>query len=463
MKGLRIHSLKTRSVVLFTAINLLLIVLVARFSYLFTRQLYLQQFGHQMNIYLNVIHQNIDPVLLDFVTDKRETLAFKQLQSRIEQWRTTLQVNNVFLFNGQFNVLSAFDFKDARTALLVYRPEIETLKQGKTFISHPFKGDDGVWYLWAFRRLTSDYYAGVRESAEQLASIDRLGWKFLFLALAGLGLTVIVALLFARSVHKPLDRLIAFSQRIGRGDFKTKAPESSLQEINTLSQALTAMRDELQFRESEKEQLLAQIAHELRNPLGGIELLAGLLKNELPAEGKHQQYLQQILKEINNLKTQISAFLSYSRPQEPHPETVDGQSVEAELKRRWEAMFQKRKVAFKVQWRAPGLQFDRGHLLQILNNLIANSLDAVPAEKGKVEVRAFTDNAKFIIEVRDNGQGVNSNNHEQWFKPFFTTKNDGFGLGLNVCKKLCRLNGAQIEAIARKEGGTVMRITVLKD
>ncbi|NOX87784.1 MAG: HAMP domain-containing histidine kinase [Calditrichaeota bacterium] len=459
MKKYRLNSFKARTILLFSGINILLILFVARFSYLFVRELFLSQAEDQLRLSLRVVASELDLSMLDFITEQKNTLADRYYRQTLTRLDSTLQLSNLFLFNAKKQIVQAVKAEDAAASLLIYRPQLQGLKIKETFITAPFKGLDGVWYLWAYQRLNQNYYIGLQESANRLAQVDRLAVRFLWFGLIGVLITFLAGWFIARTINRPVQNLIHFSGKIGKGDFAAQPSQTGLYEISILTDALTKMRDELAERESEKEQLLAQIAHELRNPLGGIELLAGLIRDDLDPDDKNRVYLQKILNEVRGLKTQITEFLNYSRPRPPEISDSDLESVINELRERWNRQFQSGSIDFRCELEAKTIPFDRQHLLQILNNLIANSLAAMNNKNGQILIRSSEQNGKIILQVEDTGQGIPDSDRERVFQPFFTTRNNGVGLGLTICKKLCILNGASIEALSGNEGGTIIRIT----
>lgn len=441
MQLFRPGSLKTQTIVIFTIINILLIVLLAPFSYLFVRNLYLTQFQEQLQTSLQVIDAELDHQLLNLLTVQNQSLVRNYFQPTLSRLDSLFDLNNLFLFNQNWQILSTLNREDAISGLLVNKASLQRLKAGQAFVSKPFLGEDGQWYLWAFKRLSSTHFLGLRANAKRLAEINQLGNKFLLFGLVALFLTLLAAVFTARSLHAPVKALTDFSRKIGQGDFHAQPPDSRLKEINQLSQALNQMRLALQQRDQEKEQMLAQIAHELRNPLGSIELLIGLVQDDLSPDHADQAYLQKVLTEVRHLKEQINEFLYYSRPRPPEKTAVDLRGLIEELKQHFQPQLEAKQVQILTQFNQSTFEFDPEHLKQILTNLILNSLQAMDGRPGLIMLRC-KDNR---LEIEDNGPGIPAEVRDKIFQPFFTTKSTGVGLGLTICQKLCQLNDAQIK------------------
>ena len=122
---------------------------------------------------------------------------------------------------------------------------------------------------------------GVEGNAEFFGPLRYLLRSYLALVAIGLFVLGALALLIARGLSRPLDRLVASALRIGGGDLETAVPAEKTHEIGILAMELEVMRNRLESRDRQLKMMLAGVAHEVRNPIGGIELFAGLLGEEL--------------------------------------------------------------------------------------------------------------------------------------------------------------------------------------
>jgi len=216
------------------------------------------------------------------------------------------------------------------------------------------------------------------------------------------------------------------------------------------------MRFDLSINQKEKENILAQIAHEIRNPLGGIELLANLTKEDFEKENRNSEYIDRIIKEINGLKALITAFLNYSRPAAANQSWIDLSALFSEIKNFFISSLKRKSIEFNYEDSIKNIYFDSEHLKHILMNLITNSIES-SRDNGMILVKSFMENNKWVILVNDNGIGINTNYGSKIFDPFFTTKKEGTGLGLSICKKLCKENEAEL--VFDSDGnGTTFRI-----
>ncbi|HEX2963636.1 MAG TPA: HAMP domain-containing sensor histidine kinase [Ignavibacteriales bacterium] len=463
LKGLIEKSYyKIRIIFTFCLVTSALVLITSAVSYRFIKELYLGELSRQVNVSTQLLSRQLDKRYLDILhfglPEKSVGDYFRDVFQRFLD--PDLQ-NEAFIFDRNFTVMvhsaskASEGTQDVR--LMLNRKEISELKPGQSVSSLPFKGDDGNWYLWSFCRLDDSFWLALRENALHLEKVEDFSLIFLYIGLGGLIVSILLGLLLARSVSRPLDRLAAFSRQIGGGDLLAPEPEKMYGEIKELSSSMNKMRYGLARIQSEKEAMLAQIAHEIRNPLGGIELLAGLLKEDMLKENKSPAYPDKILGEINGLKSLITAFLSYSRPMPSNPSWVNTSLVFGEIRDIFCTKLKEKKVCLSISDNLGRIYFDAAQLRNIIVNLIANSLEALP-EEGHIDLIAEKDGSASLIAVKDDGPGIPKENLPQIFEPFFSTKKDGTGLGLAISKKLCLENNARLEAGNNPEKGSVFTI-----
>lgn len=436
---------RIRILLTFSLISIILLGFAFQISYQLVRQIYIDQLSSQVITVTTISASQLDRTFLHLLTQSGQKNAVSDYyRNYLIQLDKTSQIQPAFIFNDEFIILSHSDSTATGKKypqLILSRKEILDLKLQTAVASLPFKGEDGNWYLWGFYRLTDHHWLGIEESADKLNQIDELKTYFLWIGLTGLFITIIASLIVVRMILQPIQRLTEFSHRLGKSEFNVPRPSQIQGELAPLADAMDKMREELATVQKEKEKILAQIAHEIRNPLGSVELLAGLVKEDPLLDKKNAEFIQKILQEIVGLKSLISAYLNYSKPMPPQTEVIDLTELFHQIQNIFSGQFQKKQITFEMNCEYNQIEFDPLHLRQILINLVSNSIEALPMN-GRIMITTQKQKNKMIISVSDNGSGIDTENRKHVFEPFFTSKENGTGLGLAISKKLCEENQA---------------------
>jgi signal transduction histidine kinase len=208
--------------------------------------------------------------------------------------------------------------------------------------------------------------------------------------------------------------------------------------------------------------MASEIAHQVRSPLGGIELYASLLKEK--SSGDPQRLAGEILSAVQRLYTTLSHLLSFASEPTMTGDVLPVESLMKDLQADSGPLFNDPRWAILFDWEAGlvPLWGDRGLLAQALLNLIVNAKEAMP-EGGAVAVRAqlspfsaMNGQIHKAIEIRvtDEGAGISPENRERIFDPFFTTKAQGTGLGLAFTHKIISAHRGSIEIASGCRRGT---------
>lgn len=455
-------SFKLKLILTFCSITILLVVLMSMLSYRFVREIYLNQLAEQVSLAARLIGAKLDTQYLALIPEYDENTLARLFYIQILSDQTqSVGIQGSFIFDSDYKILVHSDqtsmgaYHESR--LLLNRSEIENLQIGEAAASLPFKGQDDAWYMWGFYRLGENHWLGIQESASRLARIENLSRLFWGIGLMGILLSVLAGWLLAKTIARPIEQLVTFSHRLGKGDFDAPLPQQVRGELAILASAMDKMRNDLALHQQEKEEMLAQIAHEIRNPLGGMELLAGLVREDLQKKGESSQYIEKIEEEIRGLKALITAYLEYSRPAPTRPQWVNPQQTVQEIRELLKSELESKGIELSCNGTVEAVWFDPNHLRQVLLNLVSNSVEALNG-KGKISIQTSRSNNEFLIRVTDDGPGIPPQEQQKIFQPFFTTKDEGTGLGLAICRKLCRENGAEIRVESAGNRGCTLTI-----
>jgi signal transduction histidine kinase len=317
-----------------------------------------------------------------------------------------------------------------------------------------FEGSDGRLYKTGYAPIFQGNQVvgaiGVEATAEFFGPLKRLFRAYALVVLSTLLLLGLVALLMARGLSRPLARLVASALRIGRGDLETAVPPEHTKEIGILARELEVMRNRLESRDLQLKTMLAGVAHEVRNPIGGIELFAGLLAEELDGNaregnlGDARTHLQRIRGEIAYLKTIVEDFLAFARERRLAKSRIRADQLLESAAELAAGDAQTRGISLRLELGEAWIEGDYSLLVSATVNLIRNAIQA-SSNGGVVELAGRAEDGQYLIEVADRGPGVPTEIQGKIFDPFFSTRAKGTGLGLALAQKIVRAHDGEIE------------------
>jgi signal transduction histidine kinase len=206
----------------------------------------------------------------------------------------------------------------------------------------------------------------------------------------------------------------------------------------------------------------AGLAHETRNPLNIVRGLAQMISRRDDAPPEIRTRSREIIDETDRVTSQLNEFINYSRPREVRRVSVSINALAAEVVRALNYDLDEKKVHLNVVAEPLSIQADEQLLRQALFNLVINAIQAVPAN-GEIWIRAGRrPGAEAFLEVADNGPGVAPEHRSELFKPYFTTHQEGTGLGLAVVQQIVLAHGWEIECLPNQPSGAIFRITHIK-
>ena len=219
--------------------------------------------------------------------------------------------------------------------------------------------------------------------------------------------------------------------------------------------------------------LAAGLAHEIKNPLGGIKGAAQLLALELEDSENLKEFTQVMIREVERVNGIIEELMDLTRPRSAQMEEVDITLILNDVVLLQKEAHRKKDVIFALQLdpSIPPIQGDKSHLTQLFVNLIKNAAEAVETD-GRVEIVSKVSHdynyrkpgdapsPVIVIEVKDNGKGIPVEEIDRIFTPFYTTKNKGSGLGLPTCQKIADEHGALLKFTSEAGKGTVFSVSI---
>lgn len=214
--------------------------------------------------------------------------------------------------------------------------------------------------------------------------------------------------------------------------------------------------------------LAAGVAHELGNPLNSLtihlQLMQRQIKNLSAINGSKEEKLKKslhvALSEVKRLDGIIGNFLQAIRPQRPNLSDVDliralEEVIELQSPELADAGI---KVDISISETLPIISADYNQIKQVYFNLIKNAREAIHENSGSIKIEAKNDDKYVYIVIGDNGQGIEKENLKKIFRPYFTTKKEGHGLGMMIVKKIMSDHGGQIGIDSDSDIGTVVTL-----
>lgn len=218
--------------------------------------------------------------------------------------------------------------------------------------------------------------------------------------------------------------------------------------------------------------LAAGLAHEIKNPLGGIKGAAQLLNMELPGDSPLREYTEVMSREVERVNSIIEELMDLARPRAPQWSSVNLAKILGDI-----VLFQKEALrgqgiefALHLDPSIPPIRGDENLLTRLFLNLIKNAGEAIE-RSGRVEiVTKVASDYRYkpgdrpmrliIVEIRDNGRGIAPDQLDMIFTPLFTTKDHGSGLGLSTCQKIVNDHRGFLRVESTLGEGTVFSVAL---
>ncbi len=212
-------------------------------------------------------------------------------------------------------------------------------------------------------------------------------------------------------------------------------------------------------------QMAAGIAHELNNPLGIVLMFSHLLRTQLSQEdsGRSLEDVERIVREAERARTIVQGILNFARENRLELQVTDINALVREAARAIVLLDPAYRVQVKLNLddRVAVRKVDPSQLRQVLDNLLRNSVQAMP-DGGTISIETSQQDGGVYIRVADTGPGIPTKTLPHLFTPFHTTKGvgKGTGLGLAVCYGIVKMHGGSIRAANRPDGGAFFEITL---
>jgi two-component system NtrC family sensor kinase len=288
---------------------------------------------------------------------------------------------------------------------------------------------------------------------------------------------IAVIMVLAVQVRRPMLELQDKIARVQLGDMDVAVSFSDRhdeigdlgRDFNDMVAQLKASREEIQrlhqTQMSRAEhfatlgELAAGLAHEIRNPLAGIAGVLDIVSRDLPADSVARDVIHDAKQEAIQINRILTELLDTARPKPPQLRVTDiaGTAEHAVLFARQQAVTKRINIEFAIKDALPPVEHDPNQINQVLLNLLLNAIQSMD-KPGTIRVTLERDEDVAVISVSDEGKGIAAENLSHIFRPFFTTKGHGTGLGLSLARRMVESHGGSIAVSSEVGSGTLFAV-----
>jgi hypothetical protein len=208
-------------------------------------------------------------------------------------------------------------------------------------------------------------------------------------------------------------------------------------------------------------ELATGLAHEIRNPLAGIAGVIEIIGRDLPSTSPARPVVKEVRQEVARINHIVTDLLQTARPHPPQVRKSDlNTTVEhAVMLGRQQALGKSIEITLQKDSSLPQVEHDSDQIHQVLLNLLLNALQAVDQE-GKIRVAVKQQGKMAAVEVADNGRGIAPEHLPYIFRPFYTTKGEGTGLGLSLARRIVEDHHGRIDVTSTVGKGSTFTIVL---
>lgn len=276
------------------------------------------------------------------------------------------------------------------------------------------------------------------------------------------GLTVVLSILFSRRLTSPIKELARAVTAISRGNFRGRVAVQRHDEVGDLSEAFNRMAQALETQESLRKKLIADVAHELRTPLGVMRgelegIMDGLIPNDvgrLQSLHDETERLKKMVDGIEELNQAEAGVLSL------HTQLFRIKHFLENIVERYRPIFQEKEVSLDLTCTNDReINADPERLSQVMVNLLSNALRATNPG-GTVTIETSSSDNQAMIIVEDTGSGIDEKDIPFIFERFYHGAEGGLGIGLTIVKELVEAHRGTVEVKSVKGKGSQFTIAL---
>jgi len=318
-----------------------------------------------------------------------------------------------------------------------------------------------------------------------IEEIEEVNFRAVLISTAIFIIGLIIIFVITMRMTRPIEMLTVAAKRIESGDLQARVSIDREDEIGSLGKAFDQMAERLMQREKELKEsqdilrradrlsslglLTAGLAHEIRNPLVAIRTFTQLLPERYEDADFREGFQNLALKEVDRICGLINDLLSFARPSPPKVAEENINDVVDGVVRILETEAKEKNVEISRDFTAnlPKAWIDREQMKQVFMNLILNAIQAMQ-NGGAIFVSTrliakedTNGSGRFVqVEIKDTGVGIPEENLDHIFDPFFTSKEEGSGLGLSVSHQIVQEHGGHMTVKSEAGSGTSFFVNI---
>ena len=311
------------------------------------------------------------------------------------------------------------------------------------------------------------------DSLSMLSLVHRLRNRVIMVFGASFAIGILLSFFTSRGITRPIMQLVHASKNMRDEQQDQNIVTSNCTELQILTESFKRMRQSLQEYEDEKSRnesveitknLAAGIAHEIKNPINTVGLITDYLQTNLSPDDPEKRYefyklsdnMKNELKRINRI---VEGFLRLTKPDvyKFFPENVNS-IIQYSISTLEQEILKHRIILhLKLDSTLPEIRVDKERLNQVFSNLILNAIESMP-RGGEISIVTSIEDEQLKVQVSDTGIGIPQEDIRKIFSPYFTTKKQGFGLGLSLIHDIIHKHRGKIAVRSEKGRGTEFTI-----
>ena len=476
-------GIKTRFISYVSLVFLLFLVILFYFYFSVKNHIFNEICANLTNI-SQLVLLNIDDASASYISKiqykNHHNILIDNLKIKFSSIKKKLQIRNIFLTDLNMRLILSAD--DIMPDGLHFKKDAfefqKSVEEKKIRISKYFINYYGENIMSSYSPVIFDDKVVavliVELQSDFMIKLNTLFDDLLIFTASGLGMLVIISLMFSRYIIRPIAEITNFTEVVSAGRFESRLDISNQKdEISELSSNINSMvqnmnevnkiladkenqaalrAEEMEGKLKESEQLsflgtmAAVVAHEIRNPLSGISGFLELLERNIEKNEKNTRLLTRIKKEISTLNGITSDYLLLSSNRNLDLRIINLNNSINHCIQMMEKEIMNKKITIKNSIADSISLFCEEALFEkAILNILINSVSAISHNNGLIEIKCI-DNAEYLtITIADNGLGFDETEKLNLFNLFYTTKKHGTGLGLAVTKRIVERHNGSIE------------------